>query len=923
MACMAAQAQSMKDDYKSIGVYDTWELSPFRTGELQGNVQVVENHLYSASGVNRTGHILGIQRSRFGSNTFGARVDLNSTVSIGRSGKYVHALVWVPRATKVQFIGLGRRTTNTWNEPTDVEQFWSEPVSISANTWTDIVAQVKTNENVEIHSIVVVPDCASPHALTEDFVAYVDEIVVNTSSSKRNSVTSTVDPYEGSDEPEEPEKPDPDETPYYNTNFAKNTQSTRISDGRYLKSVTLTQGSSTQRYPKSGGNTAMMQTLYLDATASAVFSVVAGQSYTPAVNWAGGDMHAYAYVDYNRDGAFTNVLAADGHSLDEESELVSYSAYASDYTGGSTGTFYNSTGTRVGNTNQTMPAFTVPSDLQSGRYRMRLKVDWCSLDAGGNDGTDGTKNEIWSNGGQIVDVILEVTGKNEVPVSSSSYRNGTIWTSDGTQITSTPLQGTYGQSYKVVMQPAAGFVSEGLLAEYMADSPNYPGLLTSTSWAVTVENSSYNEADDAFTLPAEVMYSTVSLEPMFNNAPAPQEPEPDPDLPDPAVDEDDAEAYVTNFDKATGTNNKLTDNPSSRNFLRSVRLTASDGSKQQYPSGNATSDMMAKKLYLDATAEAIFNVTAGESYTPFIDYATDWMHAYTYVDYNRDGEFTNVLESDGRSLGDGSELVSYSAYSTDYTGGATGSWYNSAGKSLGNMAQGNYSCNTMTMPAFTIPADLQSGLYRMRLKVDWCNLDAGGNDGSDGTNNQIWADGGGIVDILLNVTGVSDVPVKACSYKNGTMWHGRSQITTTALSAVYGEPYTVRMEADEDYQPDGLVAFYKTNSTTNSGMLITKKASYDTESDCYNGETSVFTLPAEVMYSEVTLRGMFEKTKVAGDVNRDGQIGIADVTALVNILLGKDDAEPHEYDHAAADVNNDGATSIADVTELVNMILGK
>ena len=155
------------------------------------------------------------------------------------------------------------------------------------------------------------------------------------------------------------------------------------------------------------------------------------------------------------------------------------------------------------------------------------------------------------------------------------------------------------------------------------------------------------------------------------------------------------------------------------------------------------------------------------------------------------------------------------------------------------------------------------------------------------------------------------------------MWHGRSQITTTALSAVYGEPYTVRMETDEDYQPDGLVAFYKTNSTTNSGMLITKKASYDTESDCYNGETSVFTLPAEVMYSEVTLRGMFEKTTVTGDVNRDGQIGIADVTALVNILLGKDDAVPHEYDHAAANVNNDGSTSIADVTELVNMILGK
>ncbi len=58
-----------------------------------------------------------------------------------------------------------------------------------------------------------------------------------------------------------------------------------------------------------------------------------------------------------------------------------------------------------------------------------------------------------------------------------------------------------------------------------------------------------------------------------------------------------------------------------------------------------------------------------------------------------------------------------------------------------------------------------------------------------------------------------------------------------------------------------------------------------------------------------------------GDVNRDGAISIADVTALVNIILGKDDSA--EYDLDAADVNLDGTISIADVTALVNIILGK
>ena len=60
-----------------------------------------------------------------------------------------------------------------------------------------------------------------------------------------------------------------------------------------------------------------------------------------------------------------------------------------------------------------------------------------------------------------------------------------------------------------------------------------------------------------------------------------------------------------------------------------------------------------------------------------------------------------------------------------------------------------------------------------------------------------------------------------------------------------------------------------------------------------------------------------------GDVNCDGQITIADVTALVNIILGKDEGPNAVYDHEAADVNLDGSVTIADVTALVNIILGK
>ena len=44
---LAAAAQTSvtfdTQDYKSVGVYDTWEESPFRTGTLEGNAQVINN----------------------------------------------------------------------------------------------------------------------------------------------------------------------------------------------------------------------------------------------------------------------------------------------------------------------------------------------------------------------------------------------------------------------------------------------------------------------------------------------------------------------------------------------------------------------------------------------------------------------------------------------------------------------------------------------------------------------------------------------------------------------------------------------------------------------------------------------------------------------------------------------------------------
>lgn len=90
---------------------------------------------------------------------------------------------------------------------------------------------------------------------------------------------------------------------------------------------------------------------------------------------------------------------------------------------------------------------------------------------------------------------------------------------------------------------------------------------------------------------------------------------------------------------------------------------------------------------------------------------------------------------------------------------------------------------------------------------------------------------------------------------------------------------------------------------------LTKNTSYvvQVQAVLANGKTSE--------WSPVVKFTTLETAK-PGDVNEDGEVNIADVTKLVNVILGNAEAEN-------ADINADGTIDIADVTALVNIILGK
>jgi hypothetical protein len=54
-----------------------------------------------------------------------------------------------------------------------------------------------------------------------------------------------------------------------------------------------------------------------------------------------------------------------------------------------------------------------------------------------------------------------------------------------------------------------------------------------------------------------------------------------------------------------------------------------------------------------------------------------------------------------------------------------------------------------------------------------------------------------------------------------------------------------------------------------------------------------------------------------GDVDGDGKVGISDVTAMIDLLLGGVE------DNDAADTNLDGGIDIADVTALIDYLLSE
>lgn len=475
-------------NYKALGVYDTWLKSPFRSQNkqavvLEGNLQVVSNidknydEILKAT-PNASDNVLGFQRSRFGSNTFGARIDLKQPFALTKETKYVHVMIHKPKAGRTMLIGLGKRTDRA-GQSVDTEQFWELSTrEVEPNKWVDAVFPVKGAGGIEIHSLVVVVDCEDTNGLKDDFLAYIDNIVVN------NEAFTTTNRED------------------YPMNYNKDAKCSRTDRG--LKGISL----GNQTFNVYGDiTTSTPAYTYLSKQA---FLAKPGETLNPGVQYKGIWMHSYVYLDLNNNGRFEPKVEGGQIVPNAGNELLAYSFLG----GEDENSGFNSAGTEIsGNGRNTlvMPEFTLPSNLQHGFYRMRYKVDWNSADAGGSIENN---NHILNNGGGAIDVRLNVHGDN-VKIYQGAL-NGKVVAEDGTELNGISIP--FGKPYTIKMKPEHGFNFSGLKVRH---GYNLTGDSISHGTYQYVDELIPRErfnADGTFTLPAEMIDGDVSLEGIFIDA---------------------------------------------------------------------------------------------------------------------------------------------------------------------------------------------------------------------------------------------------------------------------------------------------------------------------------------------------------------------------------------------------------------------
>lgn len=238
------------------------------------------------------------------------------------------------------------------------------------------------------------------------------------------------------------------------------------------------------------------------------------------------------------------------------------------------------------------------------------------------------------------------------------------------------------------------------------------------------------------------------------------DPTPDPD-PDPTPTPDDVD-YTPAF---TGTKTRKD------RWITEIKLTSEMFADESANTITVNNDD--KLCYNDYTGSVTMKAAAGETVTVTLNIGdASWMNAYVYIDEEKNGFTASIAE--GSYYKPAGDLVSYSFYNNGAASDAGG--WDSAGKDIA----GDYR-STVALPQFVVPE--KSGTYRVRVKLDWCNIDPAGD--RDGRFGDFMDNGGQIVDFMLKVV---NGEVDYTPTNTGTRNYTERDINAVKfVSADYGE----------------------------------------------------------------------------------------------------------------------------------------
>ena len=328
-------------------------------------------------------------------------------------------------------------------------------------------------------------------------------------------------------------------------------------------------------------------------------------------------------------------------------------------------------------------------------------------------------------------------------------------------------------------------------------------------------------------------------------------------------------------------------------------------------------------------------------------YSTNGSLTYTIPEGYTNATFKLLITSGTGTYGSGNFTVSTpqtAAVGHNFTGGETYEWLvtaSSGEKITVTSTDANYSPDIALIGVYYVPTiewiyanDLIKKYYRindLEPETDYeVQVQAIGSDGtlSDWTRPDVFTTlAEGEEPIIPTVHILGDVDTQVWSPFAGTKmeYNPGSELYTATIHVEAGHTFGFTLEIDDNEDMGGwnYIEPYRFGPESDTLFLLKDEylgqaltMSFENRADIQavkSGDYEV-TVSLELKYIKI---GMLVST-LRGDVDGNGEVAIADVTALINYLLTGDDSN---VVLANADVNLDEEIDIADVTTLLNFLL--